>query len=129
MAPKNKTRKASKRVKEMLSDQTTVWGKNPALEKFWGSLASGKKVVLIHKNGTNTHVTLPKMTSAKYQPTLAEFDNNKDIVAVLSSNQSQDSYEVYLYPKAKDKTVDYVIKNYKKYFKPIVKGAKMMVPL
>jgi hypothetical protein len=68
------------------------------------------------------------MTSAKYQPTLAEFDNNKDIVAVLSSNQSQDSYEVYLYPKAKDKTIDYVIKNYKKYFKPIVKGAKMMVP-
>ena len=129
MAPKNKTRKLSKRVKEMFSDQTTVWGKNPALEKFWGSLASGKKVVLIHKNGTNTHVSLPKMKSAKYQATLAEFDNNKDIVAVLSSNPSQDSYEVYLYPKAKDKTVDYVIKNYKKYFKPIVKGAKMMVPL
>ena len=40
-----------------------------------------------------------------------------DIVAVLSAPLSQDAYEVYLYPKAKDKSVEYVIKNYKKYFK------------
>jgi hypothetical protein len=30
---------------------------------------------------------------------------------------SQDAYEVYLYPKAKDKSVEYVIQNYKKFFK------------
>jgi hypothetical protein len=45
------------------------------------------------------------------------FDDDPNIVAVLSSNMSQDAYEVYLYPKAKDQSVDYVINNYKKYFK------------
>lgn len=30
---------------------------------------------------------------------------------------SQDAYEVYLYPKAQDSSVEYVIKNYKKFFK------------
>ena len=42
------------------------------------------------------------------------------MVAVLSSSLSSDAYELGLYPKAKDKTVEYVIKNYKKYFKPLI---------
>jgi len=37
------TRKVSKRVLQMWNDAETVWGKNPALEKFWGELASGKR--------------------------------------------------------------------------------------
>ena len=28
----------------MWNDPETVWGKNPELEKFWGDLASQKKV-------------------------------------------------------------------------------------
>jgi len=32
---------------------------------------------------------------------MAQFEEDKDIVAILSSNPSQDTYEVYLYPKAK----------------------------
>jgi hypothetical protein len=54
---------------------------------------------------------------------------NKDpnIIAVLSSNMSQDSYELFLYPKAKGKSVEYVIKNYKKIFKPIGMG-KLLLP-
>ena len=32
---------------------------------------------------------------------------------------SQDAYELYLYTKAKNKSIDYVIKNYTKYFIPI----------
>ena len=51
------------------------------------------------------------------------------IVAVLSSNPSQDAYEVYLYPKAKDKSVKYVIEHYTRYFKPITAGEKLRVPL
>jgi hypothetical protein len=47
------------------------------------------------------------------------FDDDPNIVAVLSSNLSQDAYEVFLYPKAGDKSVEYVIKNYKKYFKSL----------
>ena len=112
---KNKTKK-SKRVLEMEADPDTVWGKNKPLEKLWESLASGKKVVLIYKTGAHKIFDMPtgKMTRRKMYNT---FDDDPNIVAVLSSNLSQDAYEVYLYPKAKDKTVDYVIKNYKKYFK------------
>lgn len=112
---KNKTKK-SKRVLEMEADPNTVWGKNKPLEEFWRSLASGKKVVLVEKGGKHKIFTMPtgKVTVNKMYNT---FDNDANIVAVLSSNMSQDAYEVFLYPKAKDKSVEYVIKNYKKYFK------------
>ena len=116
--PKAKPRPKSKRVLEMEADPNTVWGKNRPLEELWESLASGKKVVLIEKGGKHKIFDMPtgKMTNRKMFNT---FDDDPNIVAVLSSNLSQDAYEVYLYPKAKDKSVEYVIKNYKKYFKPI----------
>lgn len=113
-----KPRPKSKRVLEMEADPNTVWGKNRPLEELWESLASGKRVVLIEKGGKHKIFDMPtgKMTIRKMYNT---FDDDPNIVAVLSSNMSQDAYEVYLYPKAKDKSVEYVIKNYKKYFKPI----------
>ena len=116
--PKAKPRPKSKRILEMEADPNTVWGKNRPLEELWESLASGKKVVLIEKGGKHKIFDMPtgKMTNRKMFNT---FDDDPNIVAVLSSNLSQDAYEVYLYPKAKDKSVEYVIKNYKKYFKPI----------
>ena len=112
----------------MWNDSTTVWNKNPGLEKFWSDLASGKNVVLIYKDRTHVFKNLPNRKLKKYQTTLDEFYENKEIVAVLSSNMSQDAYELYLYPKAKDKTVDYVIEHYKKYFKPITPRNKLLVP-
>ena len=113
---KTKTKTKSNRVLKMEADPDTVWGKNKLLEKLWQELASGKKVVLIEKNGDYNKLTMPtgKMTRRKMYNS---FDDGENIIAVLSSNMSQDAYEVYLYPKAKDKTVEYVIKNYKKYFK------------
>ena len=112
---KNKTKK-SKRILEMEADPNTVWGKNKPLEELWESLADGKKVVLIEKGGKHKIFDMPtgKVTVNKMYNT---FDDDPNIVAVLSSNLSQDAYEVFLYPKAKDKSVEYVIKNYKKYFK------------
>ena len=108
----------SKRVLEMEADPNTVWGKNKPLEEFWRSLASGKKVVLIEKGGSHKVFDMPtgKMTNQKMYST---FEDDPNIIAVLSSNMSQDAYEVYLYPKAKDKSVEHVIKNYKKYFKSV----------
>jgi hypothetical protein len=97
-----KTRK-SKRVRD------SVWGKNLPLEKWWGQLAEGK-AVLIYKDGH-------KMVTVKNQ--WDAFDADDSILDVLTSSRSQDAYEVYLYPKAKDKTVSEVIAHYKKYFKPI----------
>ena len=116
MKNKSKTKTKSKRVLEMEADPNTVWGKNRPLEELWESLASGKKVVLIEKGGKHKIFDMPtgKVTVNKMYNT---FDDDPNIVAVLSSNLSQDAYEVFLYPKAKDKSVEYVIKNYKKYFK------------
>ena len=114
---KNKTKK-SKRILEMEADPNSVWGKNKPLEKFWRSLASGEKVVLIQKTGGHKMFTMPtgKMAALKIFNT---FDDDPNIIAVLSSNLSQDAYEVFLYPKAGDKSVEHVIKNYKKFFKSI----------
>ena len=114
---KNKTKK-SKRILEMEADPNSVWGKNKPLEKLWESLASGEKVVLIQKTGGHKMFTMPtgKMTALKIFNT---FDDDPNIVAVLSSNLSQDAYEVFLYPKAGDKSVEHVIKNYKKFFKSV----------
>ena len=114
---KNKTKKSKRSTRVCLNcSENSVWGKNKPLEDFWRSLASGKKVVLVKKGGKHKIFTMPtgKVTVNKMYNT---FDDDPNIVAVLSSNMSQDAYEVFLYPKAKDKTVDYVIKNYKKYFK------------
>jgi hypothetical protein len=124
MSNKRKTRKISKRVLNL----ETVWGKNPDLERFWNNLASQKNVVLIYKDKTHKYLNLPKVGTKKYQSIFNEFDTDTNIVAVLSSNISQDAYEQYLYPKAKDKSVDYVIKHYSKYFKPIVSGDKLKIP-
>jgi len=124
-----RTRKVSKRVLEMWNDPDTVWGKNPELEYFWGDLASQKKVVLIYEDKTHKYVNLPNRTTKKYQSIMNEFKEDDNVVAILSSNRSQDAYEQYLYPKAKSKSVDYVIKHYNTYFKPILPGDKLRVPL
>ena len=121
--PRNKT---SKRILDMWKDPNSVWGKNKPLQELWQSLASGEKVVLIEKNGDYKIFTMPtgKVTIRK---TYDSFDNDENIIAVLSSNMSQDAYEVYLYPKAKDKTVEYVIKNYNKYFKSFDESQKKVL--
>ena len=113
----NKTLKVSKRVLEMQEDTTSVWGKNKPLEKFWQGLASDKYVVVVYKNGKNKYIKPPNSHTQKSINFYNELDANKEIEAVLSSNLSQDAYEINLYPKAKDKSAEYVIKNYKKYFK------------
>ena len=124
-----RTRKVSKRVLELWNDPDTVWGKNPELEYFWGDLASQKKVVLIYEDKTHKYVNLPNRTTKKYKSMMNEFEEDDNVVAILSSNRSQDAYEQYLYPKAKSKSVDYVIKHYNTYFKPILPGDKLRVPL
>lgn len=121
-ARKNRTlkqrRHKSARLLAMEADPDTVWGKNKPLEKLWQDLASGRKVVVIYAIPSSSHkiVTMPTSPAANTKQYI-EFNNDQNIVAVLSSNQSQDAYEVHLYPKAKDKSVEYVIKNYKKFFK------------
>ena len=111
----NKSKKVSKRWKAVEKDPESAWGKNKSLEKFWEKLASRKEAVLIYTNGTHKITALPSKQN-HYFSKLDEFDNNPEIKAVLISNQSSDSYEL-LYRKAKNKSVNDVIKNYKTYFK------------
>ena len=108
----------SARVLAMEADPNTVWGKNKPLEELWNDLASERKVVVIYAKPSSSHkiVTMPTSKTANKKKYI-EFDDDPNIIAVLSSNISQDAYEVHLYPKAKDKSVEYVIKNYKKFFK------------
>ena len=108
---RNKSKK-SKRVKEM----ELVWGKNKPLEEWWRQLASGNKVVIVERNGGHKMHTMPTGKMAVRKAYNA-FDDDPNIVAVISSNMSQDAYEMHLYPKAKGNTVEHVIKHYKKYFK------------
>jgi hypothetical protein len=128
-----KTRKRSKTSKRLLNtwnDDETVWGKNPELELFWNKLASGKTVVLIYSDKTYRYVhNLPSRTTKRYESIFNYYKEHTNIIAILSSNPSQDAYEQYLYPKAKDKSVNYVIEHYTKYFKPITPGTKLRIPL
>jgi hypothetical protein len=122
-------RHKSARLLAMEADPDTVWGKNKPLENFWNDLASGRKVVLIKKNGEYEMFSMPKSThdylSEEHANQYDKFDKNPNIVAVLTSYRSQDAYELHLYPKAKDATVEYVIKHYKKFFPTKVKNAYM----
>jgi hypothetical protein len=124
-----KRRGKSARVLAMEADPESVWGKNKPLERFWNELASGRKVVLIKKNGDYEIFTMPKSThdylSDDHTKQYEAFDNDPNIVAVLTSYRSQDAYELHLYPKAKDATVEYVIQHYKKFFPTRVKNTYM----
>lgn len=124
----NKTaKKISRRVLEMWKDPTSVWGKNKPLERFWQGLASEKYVVIVYKNGKHKYIKPPYSLTDKSTNFYNELDDDKEIEAVLSSNLSQDSYEIHLYPKAKDNSVEHVIKNYKKYFKSTGAPSKELI--
>lgn len=126
---KLRRRHKSARLLAMEADPYTVWGKNKPLERLWHDLASGRKVVLIKKNGDHEMYTMPKSThdylSEDHANQYETFDKDPDIVAVLTSYRSQDAYELHLFPKAKDATVEYVIKHYKRFFPTKVKNAYM----
>ena len=133
---KNKTLKTSKTLKikkgktkskRTSFKSTSVWGKNKPLEKFWRELSTGKKIVIIYKTKPYKIETLPN-GPATYKKLIAEYEEDPSIAALLTSNMSGDSYEVYLYPRAKHKTVDEVIKDYKKYFKTKMSDGKMLAP-
>ena len=106
-----KTNKSNKTNKT----KDIIWGVNITLEKFWQELSTGKKYVIIYKTKPYKIQNIPKGKVA-YSKYIEALDANPDVIAILTSSMSSDSYTEYLYPKAKNKTIDYVIKNYKKIF-------------
>ena len=68
---------------------------------------------MIYVDGKTKIYKLPKESESAVHK-LNEFQNSEKIEAILTSSQSSDAY-VYLYEKAKDKTPEDIIKNYKEY--------------
>ena len=94
---------------DMNTDMDTIRNANKKLHKFWTDLADTKHSIFIYKN--KNYKIIRK--NIREEQEKAEDDNN--VVAILDSGPSFDAYRE-LYRKAKNKSVEEVIKNYKKYF-------------
>ena len=112
----------SKRVLKLEKEPENVWGKNKNLEKFWSELASGKKLILVYTDNQIVNFKMPKTRQAinnKY----TELENDNNIKAIITSARSTDTYES-LYKKAKNKTPEEIVNNYKKYLTNYGNGDK-----
>ena len=104
------------------------WGKNKPLDQLWTDLSSFLSAVIIYK-GSKPYEIIKLQQQPHDQ--LSMFDADPQVVAILSAHpEAKNAYETILYPKAKDKTVDYVIANHNKFFKhmPGHPIKKLMVP-
>ena len=92
-----------------VDDSDIIRNKNKKLYKFWLDLANTKHSVFIYND--KSHKIIRK--NIKEEQERAENDTN--IIAILDSGPSFDAYRE-LYRKAGNKSVEEIIKNYKKYF-------------
>jgi hypothetical protein len=122
---KSKTKSRTKsKTKSRTKSKTKSVQKNVGLEKFWRKLASGK-IAIVYKNGS-FKMTSSHSPTAKLKIQYDAFDKDPNVVAVLASPMSSDAYDG-LYKRAKDSSVEDVVKNYKKFFKPSEKTPKDMI--
>ena len=92
-----------------VDDSDIIRNKNKKLYTFWLGLANTKHSVFIYND--KSHKIIRK--NIKEEQEKAENDTN--IIAILDSGPSFDAYRE-LYRKAGNKSVEEIIKNYKKYF-------------
>ena len=121
VASKAKSKKNTKEVKVVagpIQDDDAIRNKNKKLYKFWLDLANSKHGVFIYKD--NSHKIIKK--NLREEQVKAETDGN--VVAILDSGPSFGAY-VALSRKAGDKSVEEVIKNYKKYFNEGASGKRL----
>ena len=91
------------------------WGKNKPLEQLWHDLSHFLSVVIVY-NGTKPYEIISPVSAEQ----LRALNANPSVVAILTSHPDvHNAYETLVYPRAKDKTVDYVITHYDKIFKRI----------
>jgi hypothetical protein len=109
------------------------WGKNKPLEQLWHDLSHFLSVVIVYK-GTKPYEIISPVSAEQ----LRALNDDPRVVAILTSHPDvHNAYETLVYPRAKDKTVDYVITHYDKIFKriparvhPIFKDAiKLRAPI
>ena len=125
VASKTKSKKNTKAVKAPpaaaagpIQDDDAIRNKNKKLYKFWLDLANSKHGVFIYKDNSNKIIK----KNLREEQVKAETDGN--VVAILDSGPSFGAY-VALSRKAGDKSVEEVIKNYKKYFNEGASGKRL----
>lgn len=113
-------RRKTKRSRKFEFDPA-CWGKNKPLEQLWGDLSSYLSVIIIYKGSRPYEVVMlnpPPLSSSQLYEQLRHYDDDPQVIAILSAHPDiKHAYETLVYPKVKDKTVDYVITNYTKIFK------------
>lgn len=114
-----KTRKKIRPSKRVFKDPDSVFGKNMPLEKFY-HLLRANYVVVIYNDRKHKTIKRPNRKTQKYHTFFDNLDNDPNVDAILIAPRSWDGYELRLYPSAKTKSVEFVIKHYKTYFKPLV---------
>ena len=152
---KNRRRQPKKvRRSRKFAFDPDCWGKNKPLEQLWNDLSSYLSAVIVYKGQTpyeivklqsqpqsqpqSQHQSQPQsQTPSQIYDRLMAFDGDPRVIAILSAHPGiKNAYETLVYPKAKDKTVDYVITHHENFFKRLparmhatdVPIKKLMVP-
>ena len=117
---KTRRRRKTKRSRKFVSDPE-CWGKNKPLEQLWKDLSSYLSAVIVYKGSRPYEIvklqSQPPSVSQIYDQ-LRAYDADPQVIAILSAHPDvKNAYETLVYPKAKDKTVDYVITNHDRFFK------------
>lgn len=111
--PPRRTRSRKQRKRTFGADPA-CWGKNKPIEQLWRDMSQFLSVVVIYK-GPNPYEVIKLRNSTAV---MRQLNDDPRVVAVLTSSPDiHNAYETLLYPKAKDKTVDYVITHYARFFK------------
>jgi hypothetical protein len=131
MKPKTRrSRKTRRRRSIKFNVDPACWGKNKPLEELWRDLSSYLSTIIIYKGSKPYEIVKLKqsdaMTPEHVYSQFRGYESDPSVVAILTAHPdyAKDVYETLLYPKAKDKTVDYVIANHAKFFKRVPEHAQ-----
>jgi len=124
-------RRLQSRTRKFAFDPS-CWGKNKPLEQLWNDLSSFLSAVIVYKGSKPYEIVKlrskdePVFNVSNLHNRLSTYDMDHKVVAILSAHpEIKNAYENLVYPKAKDKTVDYVITHYKKFFKSVPAQMKL----
>ena len=124
MKPKTRRSRKTRRRRSIKFNDPACWGKNKPLEELWRDLSSYLSTIIIYKGSKPYEIVKLKqsetMTPEHVYSQFRVYESDPSVVAILTAHpDATNVYETSLYPKAKDKTVDYVITNHAKFFKRV----------
>lgn len=115
---KKQTEKNRTKHIQDVDNDNIIRNKNKELYNFWLDLADTKHSVFIYKDKSY------KIIRKNIREEQEKAEENNNVIAILDSGPSFDAYRE-LYRKAKNKSVEEVIKNYKKYFNEGSSGKRL----